>query len=183
MLEGAFGWIGEFVKFIAQFVPRPVHIHAAEGAVKFVKGRPGVAIPPGMHMWWPLTTEIFTYPILRQAEELRAQTIITTDDRVIMVAGLIVYEVFDIERILAHTERPGQTVRDIALSAVHDTCCQMSYDDLKRGQRRGNLDQRLKTEAQAQLSDYGITVLKVALTDLAPTRVIRLVQTTAKGED
>lgn len=183
MLESALGWIGELVHWLAQFFPHIVHIDSTKGAVKFVRGRPGQAVVPGMHVWWPLTTQLYTYPVLRQAEELRAQTIVTTDDKVVLVAGLIVFEVFDIERILAHTERPGQTIRDIALTAVHDTCCRLSWDELKQGQRRGTLDTKLRNEAKEALEPYGVRVLKVALTDLAPTRVYRLVQTTATGED
>jgi len=74
-------------------------------------------------------------------------------------------------------------VKDIALSAVHDVCCRMSWHDLKDEQRRGTLDTKLKNEAKKSLEDYGVRVLKTMLTDLAPCRVVKLIQSMSKGED
>jgi regulator of protease activity HflC (stomatin/prohibitin superfamily) len=179
----AFSWLGQLVEWIGQFIPRILQVNQLQGAVKFVRGKPGTALKSGMHVWWPLTTTLHTYPVARQAEELRGQTMVTVDDKVILVGGLIVYEVGDIEKLVGHTFMPEQTVKDLTLTVVHDICCRMSWEDLKGGQRRGTLDTRLKNEAQKVLEPYGVTVLKLMLTDLSPCRVLKLVQTMTKGED
>lgn len=179
----AFAWVQQIAEWVGQFIPRRVVVDSLHGAVKFVRGQPGRSLPPGLHIYWPLTTIFHTYPVVRQAEELRGQTIVTTDDKVLLVGGLIVYEVSDIERLIAHTFQPEQTVKDIALTAVHDVCCKMSWEDLKQAQRKGTLDTRLRNEAKDALETYGVRILKVSLTDLAPCRVFKHVQTMAKGED
>lgn len=179
-MESALAWIGQVAEWIGRFFPRWEIVDTVHGGIKFVKGARVVRLSPGIHWYWPLTTDFHLYPTARQAVDLRAQTLVTTDDRVVVVGGLIVYEIDDIEKILAHTYDPEETVRDITLSAIHDVCCQFSWDDLKVEQRKGTLDTKLRREAQKGLESYGVKVLKTTLTDLAPCRVLKLVQSMAK---
>lgn len=179
-MDSALAWIGQIAAWIGQFIPRWQIVDTTRGAVKFVRGSRVVKLGPGLHWFWPVLTDFHVYPTARQAVDLRAQTFVTEDDKTIVVGGLIVYEIEDIEKILAHTYDPEETIRDITLSAIHDVCCQMSWDELKREQRRGTLDTKLRRESQKGLIDYGVKVLKTTLTDLAPCRVLKLVQSMAK---
>jgi regulator of protease activity HflC (stomatin/prohibitin superfamily) len=175
-MEGAFAWLSQLVEWFGRFVPRLSILDTTENAVKYVRGKRPVALGPGLHVWWPLVTTWVPYPVARQADELRTQTIVTTDDKVIVVGGLLVYEVIDIVKLVAYTHSPSGAVTDIALTAVHDTCCQLSWSELKDEQRRGTLDTKLKNSAQKALGDYGVRVMKLMLTDLAPCRVLKLMQ-------
>lgn len=182
-MDGALAWIGQIAEWIGRLIPRLVIIRTTHSAIKFVRGWKVVKIGPGLHFYWPMITDLVTYPTVRQAEELRGQTIVTTDDKTLLVAGLSIHEVEDLEKLIAHTYDPQQTIKDITLTAVHDVCCRLSWEEIKAEQRRGTLDTKLKNEAQKALGSYGVRVTKLMLTDLAPCRVLKLVQTTAKGED
>lgn len=177
-MDGALGWISAIAEWFGQFIPRWVIVPTTHGAVKFVKGATVVKLGAGWHMYWPLTTQLTIYPVARQANDLRAQTIVTTDQRTAVIAGLIVFEVADIEALVAHTFDPDDTVRDISLSAIHDACIQHSWPSLQEAAKSGALDRELLKEARRHLDKYGVRVLKMALTDLAPCRVYRLVQAT-----
>jgi regulator of protease activity HflC (stomatin/prohibitin superfamily) len=176
---GALAWISELVAWIAQFIPRFLIVEATHGGVKFVRGSKIVKLDAGFHIYWPLTTSVHLYPIARQADDLRSQTIVTADDKTIVVGGMIVYEVDDVEKILAHTFQPEQTIRDVALSAFHDVCCQLTWQEIRDQQRSGQLDRDLKREVRKSLDSYGIRVLKTMLTDLAPCKVLKLIQSTS----
>jgi regulator of protease activity HflC (stomatin/prohibitin superfamily) len=117
---------------------------------------------------------------VRQTVDLRAQTLCTTDDKSIVVGGMIVYEIYDIEAIVARTFEPDDTIKDISLSAIHDVCCQKSWDELKEAQRTGALNRELKKEAARELDKFGVKVLKTTLTDMALCRVIKLMTSVAK---
>lgn len=173
-MNEALAWIGQLIDWVGRFVPRWVILDTTEGAVKYIRGSKVVALGAGIHWYWPLVTTWQTYPTARQADDLRSQTIVTMDDKTIIVGGMLVYEVKDIEKLLAHTHNPATTVTDIALTAVHDVCCRHTWEELKAGQRKGTLDTKLKNTAQDALSDYGVKVVKCMLTDLAPTRVIKV---------
>jgi len=183
MVEGAFAWIGQLAEWIGAFFPRLKIVRVTHGAIKFVKGKKIVVVPPGLAVYWPLITDWVDYPIARQGEELREQTLVTTDNKSIVVGGMLIYEVTDLSKLVGETYFPQQTVKDIALTSVHDVCCQLSMPDLMDMQRNGKLDKKLKSEAHAALAPYGVRVLKLMLTDLSPCRVYRMVNTTSKGGD
>lgn len=178
-MGGALAWISEIVNWIGQFVPRWIILDTTKAGVKFVRGSKVVPLGPGWHLYWPLTTIIHTYPTARQATDLRGQVFVTSDDKAIIVGGLIVYEIKDVEAILARTFDPDDTIKDISLSAIHDVCCQKTWAELREGQRSGSLDRELRREAKKELDRYGVLVLKMTLTDLAPCRVLRLVSSSS----
>ena len=149
------------------------------GGVFFVGGKKAVALGPGIHWYWPARTNFHTYPIARQTDNLPSQVLVTTDDKTVVIGAMIVYQVEDIEMLLAHTYSAEKTIQDIGLSAIRRVCCRMSWADLKAEDQKGTLDTKLKNAAASGLEDYGVLVLKTMLTDLAPARVLRLVQSTA----
>lgn len=176
----ALAWIGQIADFIGRFIPQWRIVPTNAGAVKFVRGAKAVPLGPGIHWFWPLMTEFIMHPTARQAVDLRAQTLATTDDKTIVIGGMVVYEIDNIEAILAHTFDPDESIRDVSLSVFHDVCCHLSWEEIKAGQRAGTLDRKLRRELRAQLKPFGVRVLKATLTDLAPCRVLKLVQSMAK---
>jgi regulator of protease activity HflC (stomatin/prohibitin superfamily) len=182
-MGNALAWIGQIVEWVGRFIPRWVIMDTTEGAVKFVCGKNAKGLGPGIHWYWPATTTLVMYPTARQADNLRTQTLVTTDDKVVVVGGMIVYEVKNVLILLSTSHSAATTIKDLALTALHDVCCRLSWDELKSEQRRGTLDTKLRRAAQDALTSYGVAVLKVMLTDLAPTRVIKLLQSTAQEEN
>lgn len=179
----ALAWIGQIIDWIGKFVPRWRILDTTEGAVKFVRGKKVIVLGPGVHWWWPATTLMNVYPTARQADRLPTQTMCTIDDKVIIVGGMLVYRVEDLGALLSTTHSAVTAIKDICLTAIHDVCCDLSWSDLKNEQRKGTLDTKLKNAAQKQLSEYGVKVIKLMLTDLAPCRVLKLSQSTAQEEN
>jgi regulator of protease activity HflC (stomatin/prohibitin superfamily) len=179
-MNEALAWIGQIAEWIGRFVPRWLILDTTEGAVKFVKGKKAIPLAAGIHWWWPVTTKITEYPIAFQADRLPTQTIVTTDDRTILVGSMISYEIMDILPLVAHTHSASMTVSNMAMTAVHEVCCKMAWPDLKNEQRRGTLDTKLRNAAQKWLGEYGVKVVSLVLIDLAPTRVLKLNQSTSQ---
>lgn len=183
MIDQAFGWVGQLVEWFGQFFPRWIILDTTEGAVKFRKGHDPVSLGSGIHWYWPATTKLTEYPTAFQADRLQAQTIVTTDDRTIIVAGMISYEVVDILPLVAHTHSAITTIKNLALTAVHDVCCKMSWEELKAEQRKGTLDTKLRNAAKKMLEPVGVKVEDLVLVDLAPARVLKLLQSTSQEEN
>lgn len=179
-METAFAWIGQLASWLGAFFPRWVIINPTKKGLKYVRGKRIVPLGPGIHWYWPVLTEFDWYPAVRQADDLRSQTVVTADDKVIVVGGMIVYEVIDIVKLLPCTHSPQKMIEDMTITSIHDVCCKFTWDELKMGQRKGTLDTKLKNETQKQLDEYGVKVFKVQLTDLAPTRVLKLLQSTSQ---
>ena len=181
-MENALAWIGQIAAWIGQFFPRWVVLDTTEGAIKYVHGSRVVACGPGIHWYWPAVTTWVPYPTARQADQLETQTMETLDGRTIIVGGILVYSVTDLAALITTTHSPTSTVKDIALTAVHDVCCQMEWEALKAAQRSGLLDRELRKAAQDQLKDYGVKVIKLMLTNLARARVLKVSQSVSKEE-
>jgi regulator of protease activity HflC (stomatin/prohibitin superfamily) len=178
-MESAFAWIGAIVEWVGEFIPRRVIIDPTVRGIKFVGGKKVVVLEEGVHWYWPFWTRFAQHPIRRQAVDLRSQTLMTKDGKTIVVGGMVVYEVRDVEALFVQTYDTDQTVKDIALTAIHDTLAQMSWADIRKEQEHSVLNRLLREAVRKELNRYGVRVLKVSLTDLAPTRVIRLVQSQA----
>jgi regulator of protease activity HflC (stomatin/prohibitin superfamily) len=174
----AFAWLTQIIEWFGQFVPRWVILDTTTGGVKFVKGSRVVALGSGVHWYWPATTKFHTYPTASQTDELRSQTIVTTDDKTIDVCALLRYEVSDIGNLLSRNYEAKTAIADVSLTAIHDVCCRMSWDELKTEQRKSTLKTKLKNAAKKELEDMGVAVLEVTLTDMAICRVLKLKQST-----
>lgn len=189
-MESAFAWLGRLIEWIAQWIPRWLILDSTEGAVKFegffmpVRWRKFkepmrvTVLRPGLHWFWPATTQIQTYPTAFQTDNLPSQTMETEDGVAITVSGMITYTVSDLGLLLTQTHSAVKMIQVLTLAAIHDVCSNLTWDTLKLMQRKGTLDTRLKNAAQKEMDAFGVKVVKCMLTDLAKTRVYRLIQST-----
>lgn len=183
MIDSALGWIGAIADWVGKFFPRWKVVEPTQAVVKVIgwswrkRNRTGTRVvgqTSGIAVWWPVVTEVSIVPVARQANNLQVQTITTVDGKTFMVAGMIVYSIHDPVTLVSTVYDPDDTVMDIALSCVHDACIQHDAESLLAASHSGKLDREMRSEAVKQLKGYGVTVVKLALTDLAPCRVIRL---------
>jgi regulator of protease activity HflC (stomatin/prohibitin superfamily) len=179
-VDSALAWIGQIAEAIGQFIPRLRIVRTTHGAVKFIRGARAVAVGPGLHWFWPLITDFVEYPMVRQPVNLETQMIESADGRTVGVGGFVVYEVKDLLPLVAQTYSPDETVRDLCLTVIHDVICRKTRDEIRSAQRSGELDRELRREAAAELGKYGVRVLKLTLTNLAPGRVLKVFQSTSK---
>lgn len=182
-MDSALAWIGQIFEWLGRFVPRWLVLDTTSGAVKFVRGKNPVALYAGIHWYWPLVTTVTEYPVAYQADRLPTQTIVTSDDKTVILGAMIAYRVPDLLPLVANTHSAITTVKNLALTAVHDVCCRMSWDELKTEQRKGTLDTKLRHAAIKLLKEYGVQVEQVMLIDLAPARVLKLMQSTSMEEN
>jgi regulator of protease activity HflC (stomatin/prohibitin superfamily) len=170
----ALGWLGAIVEWLGQFFPRWKVVPTTEGWVKFVKGTRVVSGGAGIVWYWPATTVFMFHPTTRQAIDLRGQTVTTADGVPLLVGGLITYQIFDIEKALAHTWQPDETIRDTALTAVQHVIKTRTYAEVNAQDKTGDLQRALRKEARRVLETYGVRVIKLSITDLARTRVVKV---------
>jgi hypothetical protein len=181
-MDSAFAWIGQIVEWVGQFFPRRKLLDTTEAAVKYVRGVPQYC-GTGPHWYWPYTSTWIEFPTARQTDRLETQTMESTDGRAFIISGALTYAVSDIMKLVPTTYSPVTTIKEIAATAIHDVCCEMSWEQLQTMQQRGTLKTQLKNEARRLLKDYGVDVLDFRLHSLARCRVYRVSQATASEEN
>ncbi len=193
-MGSAFEWVGQLVSWFAQFFPRFVTLDTTQGAVKFE----GFFLPqrlrrfdgdmrltlcgPGLHWFWPATTSFQIYPTEYQTDNLPSQTIETSDGKSISVGGMVTYTVTDLLMLLPRTHSAVKMVQVKVLAAIHEVICKMSWEQLTIEQRKGTLNTKLRHAAQKQLTEFGVKIEECMLTDLARSRVFRLIQSTQQDD-
>lgn len=200
-MESALAWIGQIASWIGQWIPRWSILDTTEGAVKyrgylcpfavrralsrnaFVGEMKVLACGPGIHFWWPANSTFIIYPIARQTDRLETQTMETSDGKTFLISGTLTYSVDDLMMLIPTTHSAMRTVIDIAMTAVHEVCCDMTWDELQLEQRKGTLKTKLKNAAQRQLTEYGVKVIKLQLNSNARCRVLKISQSTASEEN
>jgi regulator of protease activity HflC (stomatin/prohibitin superfamily) len=182
-METAFAWIGQIVEWLGRFIPRLVILDTTQGAIKYKHGKTPVAYGPGLHFFWPLVTTWETYPTARQTDRLETQTMESKDGKTFLVSGTLTYCVEDLSKLLPVVAFATRNTIDIAMTALHDVCCDFDWAELQREQQRGTLKTKLRNEAQHQLGEYGIRVIKLQLNTLARCRVLKVSQSLSNEEN
>lgn len=182
-MDNALAWIGKIAEWLGQWIPRWTILDTTEGAIKYVGGKRIVSCGAGVHFWWPARTTWQSYPTARQTDRLESQVMESRDEKTFMVSGTLTYRVIDIARLLPHVHSPATTCVDIAMTAVHDVCCQFTWAELQEEQRRGTLKTKLRNAAQRDLEELGIRVVMLKLNTLARCRVLKISQSTSSEEN
>lgn len=187
-MEAALGWIGAIIEWLGQFIPRWTVVDTRHEWIKWCGAR--VKWDRGYPRWdqemivssggagiiwhWPAVTQWYMYPTARQSFDLRAQTVTTKDEITVLVGGLISYKVTDIEKAIGLTWDTDETIRDMALTVLHDVIEAHDWAWLRDKSNSKALKKELRTEARRVLEPYGVQVLKLSLTDFAKTRVVKI---------
>jgi len=182
-VDSALAWIGQIAAWIGQWIPRWVILDTTEGAIKYVGGSKIVVCGAGIHWYWPARSTWVPYPTARQTERLETQTMESSDGVTFLVNGTLTFEIEDLSKLVPCTHSPQTTITDLAMTVVHDVCCDLDWEDLQREQRRDTLKTKLKNAAQRQLGDYGIKVILFKLNTLARCRVLKISQSTSTEMD
>ena len=168
-MDAALGWIGDLIRWLANIVPRLVLIRATHGAIKFVRAETR-EIGPGLHVWWPITTEIEEVPIVRQVLSLDQQVLETKDGETVVADGVLVYAVHDLHKYLVENYDADDNLTELAQAALREAILSLTFEEINSG--RVKLDHRLTKRATELLKPFGIEVESLKLQSFAKGRVI-----------
>jgi regulator of protease activity HflC (stomatin/prohibitin superfamily) len=148
-----------------------------------VRGKHIKVCRAGLHFYWPLVSQWAEYPTARQTDRLESQVMESKDSKTFLVSGTLTYSVDDLSLLLPRVAFATRNTVDLAMTALHDVCCDFDWAELQAEQRKGTLKTKLRNEAQRQLGEYGIRVHKLQLNSLARCRVLRISQATSQEEN
>lgn len=166
-------WLSDLIYTISYIFPRLTLVDATHEGVLFTRGN-ATAVKPGLVWYWPVWSEIMTYPVKRQTIDLFTQTLVTQDRHQIIVATSVVFEITDIYKALVDTYDLEDTIRDTAQGAVKNVIMTQSFNSLHDNSEE--IDETLTEQIKSDLEPYGIEVIKAFLTDFSDTLVLRCIQ-------
>lgn len=164
-------WIGELARAVGAWVPRLIHIQVNESGIKFVRDRAQV-LPPGLHVYWPLTTNVERAVTARCILDLDTQVLVTSDGITVMAGGVVAYRVVDVRKFLVDNFDADENIGEVCELALRRTIITQKLADLQTG--RAPIDNKLTGEVQKLMLPFGVEVEYVRLGDLAPAQVLYL---------
>lgn len=171
-MSSALGWIGELVYWFASWLPHLVLVRKTERAVKFVRGKTS-EIGPGLHIFWPITTEVEVHPVVRQVLGLGAQTLTTQDGHAVVADGILVYSIVDLHAFLVENYDTEDSLGDVGQAGVRKAVVSRTFEKIQEA--RAEVDNLLTREAQKLLAPFGVEVEHLRLVSFAKATVVDLI--------
>ena len=170
-MDSALGWIGQIAAWVRQFIPKWIIIPTTHGGVKWVRGKRLVELTPGIHWYWPVVTVLQTYPIVRQSVDLRPQVMVDADWKTFSAGVVVTYTVADLKQLLSTTFDPDEVMSEISLAAIYSVLTTLTLEELQTN----DISSALTKAIQDLVTPYGVHVVRAALTEMSPCRVVKLI--------
>lgn len=175
-MDGAFAWFNRLIEAFYLLFPRIVIVRATHGGVKWVRGSRVLPLKPGLHIYWPLTTEIEVIVTARQTLALPVQVLTTQDGHKVVAGTVVVYKIRDVEQAIGKTNWDvDTTLNDITQAAVGRVMATHSYVDILKGVTDASLTMSLTREVRRELRQFGVYVCRCKLVDFAECKVYKVV--------
>ena len=158
---------------LTDMLPRVYFCPKYQGGILFVRGKHVKVIKPGLVVYWPLTTDIQVCPVNRQVLAVPSQTCCTQDGKTIVLAGVLTYQVKDVEKFLVDNWEGDEAIAEIVASVLLEVVSEKDWESIQTNSRKV-VDNALTRKAQGLLEPYGCEVEKLRLTSMAPTKVLQI---------
>jgi len=175
-METAFAWLGQIFEAILRFVPRILIIRATHAGVKWRHGSTVRSMQPGLHVYWPLVTEVEVIVVARQTLRLPKQILITKDNKKAIIGTVVVYKIRDVVQAIGKINWDvDTTINDITQAAVVSVIACHTFQELVDMISADKLNDLLTEATRKELRQFGVFVSRCKLTDFADCRVFKLV--------
>ena len=109
-----------------------------------MRGKHVKLLVPGLHIYWPLTTDVEVLVTARQTLAIPDQVMATKDGKKVVVKTLVVYKIPDPVRAIGKLNWDvDTTINDLTQSAVVRVIATHTYDEIMAGIRDESLDEDL----------------------------------------
>jgi len=173
-MEGIFGWVGEFIKWIAAWIPTWIQVDANEQAIKHKgwRNREVVLVKPGIRWYWPAFSQI-EGPCRVVWQPLITSTINVMDKNGATVAarGFAVWRVKDLVRYAVENEGAQSMLDDMVCAAIREVLTSKTVEDVQENSRK-TADNALLREVRELTEEVGVEIKLVRLTTFTKTRVL-----------
>lgn len=179
-LDAIFQVLGELVRLLLSWLPRPYLVNVTERAVLFRRGRPPILKGPGFRWHTPLFSTYEVYSVLKDAAEFDPVVLPTRDGKPVAIGFVIVWHIEpgDVVTAATTTDDLEAIIGELGESLLPPLVLGFGYDELLERVRgaRGmtTINASLTVESQELLSEYGVTVDSARVNFLASVRVFKL---------
>ena len=174
----ALDWLGWLAESILQLIPRLRLIRSTHAGVRFTRGE-AFPLRAGLHIYWPIWSEIQVICVVRQTVNLRYQSLFARDGVGVLVSVTVVYEIDDALLAITRTDNVTDTIGDLSQKAVKLVVSICSVEELKTGLRKQkrSVDAVLLSKLTLDVREYGVRVVEAFIADISLPRMLHIIST------
>jgi regulator of protease activity HflC (stomatin/prohibitin superfamily) len=144
-----------------------------ERAVVLRLGKFNRTLEPGLHFLIPFNVDnTIVDNVVPRTVNLGAQGLTTKDGKTITLSAVVTAQIRDIRKATLEVEHVNEALVDSCYATIGDLVVAHDWDDV----RKPEFSITLHKACRRQAMKYGIEILRVQLSDLTPSRAIRLFQ-------
>ena len=129
-------------------------------------------VNPGIELKIPFFDKIWTHEVITQTIQLHPQTLTTADEKGVVLKSIIRYHINDVQKFLLNVIHASDVLVDTTQGVIRDIVEVTEWDDLV------NVNETITDKVSELVTDWGITIEKVTLTDLGIVKTYRLMSDT-----
>lgn len=164
-------WLETLFSFLRQLIPWVV-VRDGEAGVRFVFGKSRGPYPPGWYFSTPMLYQMVSHFAEHRVINLLSMSVTTKDGVPVTLSANITYRTHDARLSRVMVQEPEGAMGQEAMKAVHRCARRVPFPKLLASQR--SLERGTMRTLQRTVTDWGITVLDVGLTDLVRASQHRL---------
>lgn len=158
--------ITEALRVIFEIIPRVQKICADEKGIKFLFWDNLKVLNPWIYIYIPLFHKIEILTISRRSINLKKQSLITKDNKKVMLESACFYKIVDIKTAIVDNHDIRDIIEDIVLSNIKTYILENDLNYIINNIKQIELDIVEKWEDHEK--ETGIKILMVRITDIAP---------------
>lgn len=133
---------------------------------------------PGFHMKLPFVEEYIYQYIVQTTQSLSAQSLITKDGKNIVVRAMVKYKVVDSRVYLLEVFDAADAITDVTQGVIKNIIMAKSFEECLDNE----LDNMITKKCKSEIKKFGVEVMQVTLTDIAPIKSFRLINDTFSNQ-
>lgn len=165
--------LDKLIEVLLQFLDRILPAYVVkqyEAAVHFRWGKFLKVTSPGLHWKIPIADDVDHHIVATTTLTLPAQSVTTIDGVSVVVKAHVKYAVTDVAVYGTVVTDAIDALSDVTCGIIHEAMRKFTWEDA----RAADLSSKFTKAAKLEAKQWGISVNRVTVTDLAQMRSIRL---------
>jgi regulator of protease activity HflC (stomatin/prohibitin superfamily) len=167
MLDSLIQWLTSIIDHISPFFI----VRQYENGIQLRFGKYMRSLDPGLYIKIPFIDEILTQHVVLTTLSLPAQSLVTSDNKNIVVEAMVKYKITDAQVFLLEVYDSIDAVSDISQGIIKELIMSSTWEQC----RDNELDNSITKKVRNELKKFGVYVDKVTLTSISEIKTFRLI--------